>query len=178
MQSLIPLLAAGLGCSYWLKIGHRIWICSWLCVVMRWPCVLKGIFSTSHHFCRPHPTTNLPEVFKKLFGPLSTQTLSHMDPEINMIVFVLEVRWRKEYQPATQVVRGRGMCSHVEVFHLVGHVFNGTRHCVTKWGAEQTGDVSYRSNESSLAFVTGQGCMWLPKVTKLVQSKSGNLYLA
>lgn len=54
--------------------------------------------------------------------------------------------------------------------------FNGPR--VTKRGAEQTGDVSYGSNESTLAFVTGKDCMWLPKVTKLLQSKSGDLYLA
>lgn len=70
------------------------------------------------------------------------------------------------------------MCWYVGVFHPVDQAFNATRHCVTERGAEQTGDVSYRSNESTLAFVTGLGCMRLPKVTKLVQSKSGNLYLA
>lgn len=34
--------------------------------------------------------------------------------------------------------------------------------------------MSYGSNETALVFVTA----WLPKVTKLLQSKSGNLYLA
>lgn len=39
--------------------------------------------------------------------------------------------------------------------------------------AEASGDASYGSNETTLAFV-----VWLPKVTKLLQSKSGSLYLA
>lgn len=35
--------------------------------------------------------------------------------------------------------------------------FNGARRCVTKRGAGQTGVVSYRSNESKLAFVAEVG---------------------
>lgn len=100
-----------------------------------------------------------------------------MGPEINMLVFVVEVRKRREYQPHRWSGGGE-VRWHVEVFHPADQAFNGAQHCITKRGAEQTGDVSYRSNESTLAFVTGEGCMWLPKVTKLVQSKSGDLYLA
>lgn len=49
----------------------------------------------------------------------------------------------------------RGMCGHVEIFHLTDQVFSGTPHCVTKRGAERGADVSYRSNEKMLASVTG-----------------------
>lgn len=49
--------------------------------------------------------------------------------------------------------------------------------CHTKRGAEQTGVVSNRSNKIILATVTAE-CVWPPKVTSLVQSKSGDLYLA
>ena len=98
-----------------------------------------------------------------------------LEPHTEINVFVTEggVRKRKEHQAVTQVVWGKGWKRwHVEVFHPMDQAFNGAHHRVTERGSKQTGDVSYRSNESTSTSVT-----W-PKVTKPVQSKSGDLYLA
>lgn len=131
----------------------------------------KGIFDPlpiSIFFALLLPPKTSLRYFGKRCGSFGTQTLNRTGPEINLSVFVMEVRKRKEYQPHRW---SWGEGGSVGMWRLL----MGPSLC-NQAREEQTGDVSYTSNVSTLASVTG--CMWLPKVTKLVQSKSGDLYLA
>lgn len=78
--------------------------------------------------------------------------------KINMLVFDLEVRQRKEYHQR-RCSEGRGFLW----ISSMNETFKGALHCVT-W--------------STTDWRNGWSSMWLPKVTNLLKSKSGSLYLA
>lgn len=144
-----------------------------------WPSTTNGIldFPSQRFFSgRFSPSTT-----SQMMCSRDSVFLKHAELKINLHVSILEVRKSKECrQHRWSGLWGAGGCfgTRRSIVPLI-KVSDGSCHsvCNQTWsGPEEMCLTGLMRAQWHLSL--GKGCVWLPKVTKLVQSKSGDLYLA